>query len=128
MYSPQRATQVISAIGLRSAFSVTIDMMKQMMGLEGVHAAKFDFCQLGMKTTNATGQTQTAKKRTTLLTNSAYLAKVLRQPHDQILHGLLEAECGELLQLHKEDSFENCFDFALQEFVLLLAKFWPTLG
>ena len=24
--------------------------------------------------------------------------------------------------------FENCFDFALQEFVLLLAKFWPTLG
>ena len=54
-------------------------MMKQMMGLEGVHTARFDFCPLGMETASAGGERQAAKKRTTVMTNSLNLAEVLRQ-------------------------------------------------
>ena len=53
-------------------------MIKQMIGLEGVHTAKFDSCQIGMETTDAAGHTQAAKKRTTVMTNSANLTIVLR--------------------------------------------------
>ena len=69
-----------------SASSWTTAMMKQMMGLEDVHAAKFDFCQLGMKTTDAAGRTQAAKKRTTVMTNSGNLAEVLKQAQRNGLH------------------------------------------
>ena len=56
------------------------------MSFEGVHTAKFDFCQLGMTTTDEDGETQAAKKRTTVLTNSANLAEVLRQAQRNGLH------------------------------------------
>ena len=62
-----------------SASSWTTAVMRHMMSFEGMHTAKFDFCQLGMTTTDAAGQTQSAKKRTTVRTNSANLVEVLRQ-------------------------------------------------
>ena len=62
-----------------SASSWAIAMTKHVMQLEGVHTALFDFCQLGMETVNAAGEKQAAKKRITVMTNSANLAEVLRQ-------------------------------------------------
>ena len=56
------------------------------MSLEGVHTAKFDFCQLGMITKDADGAMQAAKKPTTVMTNSANLAEVLRQAQCDGLH------------------------------------------
>ena len=52
----------------------------------GVHTAKLDFCQLGMITTDAAGQTQAAKKRTIVMTNSANKAEVLGQAQRKGLH------------------------------------------
>ena len=66
-----------------SASSWGTDMMKHMMSLEGVHTAKFDFCQLGMTTKDEDGRTQAAKKPTAVMTNSANLAEVLRQAQCQ---------------------------------------------
>ena len=54
-------------------------MMKQMMGLEGVQTARFDFCQLGMQTVDTAGEKQAVKKRITVMTNSLNLAEVPRQ-------------------------------------------------
>ena len=62
-----------------SASSWAIAMTKHVMQVEGVHTALFDFCQLGMETVNAAGEKQAAKKRITVMTNSANLAEVLRQ-------------------------------------------------
>ena len=62
-----------------SASSWAIAMTKHVMQLEGVHTALFDFCHLGMETVNAAGEKQAAKKRITVMTNSANLAEVLRQ-------------------------------------------------
>ena len=61
-------------------------MMKQMMGLEGVHTARFCFCNFGMETVDDTGEQQAAKKRTTVITNSLNLAEVLRQAQRKGLH------------------------------------------
>ena len=56
-----------------SASSWAIAMTKHVMQLEGVHTARFEFCQLGMETVDAAGEKQAAKKRTTVMTNSANL-------------------------------------------------------
>ena len=56
-----------------SAFSWAAALLKHVMRLEGVHTARFDFCQLGMETVDAAGEKQAAKKRTTVMTNSANL-------------------------------------------------------
>ena len=69
-----------------SASSWTTTMMQQMMNLEGVYVSKFDFCQLGMETNGEDGSIMLAKKRTTVLTNSANLAEVLRRAQCQGLH------------------------------------------
>ena len=69
-----------------SASSWTTTMMQQMMNLEGVYVSKFDFCQLGMETKGEDGSIMLAKKRTTVLTNSANLAEVLRRAQCQGLH------------------------------------------
>ena len=50
-----------------------------MLGLAGVHTAKFDFCELGMKTKGPDGTIAPAWKRTTVMTNSPNIAEVLRQ-------------------------------------------------
>ena len=78
-----------------SASSWTTTMMQQMMNLEGVYVSKFDFCQLGMETkgeapvipcNDMRRPSVPAKKRTTVLTNSANLAEVLRRAQCQGLH------------------------------------------
>ena len=56
-----------------SASSCGTAMIKHVMKLEGVHTARFDFCQVGMETVNAAGEKQATKKRTTVMTNSANL-------------------------------------------------------
>ena len=55
------------------------EMIREVAALSGVHIAKFDFCQLGMKTTTMDGKTAPAKKRTTVMTNSCHVARVLQQ-------------------------------------------------
>ena len=61
-----------------SASSWSTSMMQQVMNLEGVYASRFDFCQLGMETKGEDGAPTPAKKRSTVLTNSAKLAEVLK--------------------------------------------------
>ena len=54
-----------------TATSWSTEMMQQMLSLQGVLTAKFDFCTLGMKTTDRRGEPVAAKKRTTVMTNSS---------------------------------------------------------
>ena len=54
-------------------------MMQEMLGKEGVFLSKFDFCQLGMEAPSADGGRASAKKRTSVMTNSRHLAEILRQ-------------------------------------------------
>ena len=54
-------------------------MVRQILNLQGIMTAKFDFCQLGMKTRDAQGAPAAAKKRTTIMTNSPNIGEVLRQ-------------------------------------------------
>ena len=61
-------------------------MLKHVMRLEGVHTARFDCWQLGMETIDAAWEKQAAKKRTTVMTNSANLAEVLTQAQRKGLH------------------------------------------
>ena len=61
------------------ASSWSTNMMRDMLGLAGVHTAKFDFCELGMETKGPDGTTAPARKRTTVMTNSPNIAEVLRQ-------------------------------------------------
>ena len=53
-------------------------MMTEMLAREGVYLAKFDFCQFGMKVSSARGKRTSAKKRTSVMTNSKHLAETLR--------------------------------------------------
>ena len=53
-------------------------MTQEVLNLEGICAAKFDFCQLGMTTNGSDGRPAAAKKRTTAMTNSLSIAEVLR--------------------------------------------------
>ena len=46
--------------------------------LEGVHVVKFDFCMLGMRTMDRHGNPSSARKMTTVMTNSPAVAKLLR--------------------------------------------------
>ena len=69
-----------------SASSWSTAMLQQMADLEGMYAARFDFCQLGMETKGAAGGSAPAKKRTTVRTNSPNLAEVLRRAQRQGLH------------------------------------------
>ena len=62
-----------------SASSWSTKMMQQMLNLEGITTAKFDFCQLGMETMGRSGEAMAAKKRTTVMTNSPNVSEVLRQ-------------------------------------------------
>ena len=77
-----------------SAASWSTKMMQQMLNLEGITTAKFDFCQLGMETMGRSGEAMAAKKRTTVMTNSPNVSEVLRQAqcegkhtHEQLVGG-----------------------------------------
>ena len=61
-------------------------MMRDMLGLAGIHTAKFDFCELGMETQGPDGAAIPARKRTTVMTNSSNIAEVLRQAHCSGFH------------------------------------------
>ena len=54
-------------------------MVRQMLNLQGIMTAKFDFCKLGMETKDAQGVPAAAKKRATIMTNSPIIDEVLRQ-------------------------------------------------
>ena len=61
-------------------------MMASMLKLAGVELVNFDFCVLGMKTTDAQGQPAVARKRTKILTNSRHVANALRACECQGVH------------------------------------------
>ena len=54
-------------------------MVQSVAALAGVHKATFDFCKLGMETVDRDGKKAAAKKRTTIMTNSQHIARVLRE-------------------------------------------------
>ena len=76
------------------ASSWSTGMMKDMLGLAGVHTAKFDFCELGMTTKGHNGNAAPAKKRTTVMTNSPNIAEVLRQAQCSGLHRHVQLDGG----------------------------------
>ena len=53
--------------------------MQQMKALDGVRVVKFDFCMLGMKTTDDNGKEAAARKRTKVMTNSNSVAVLLQE-------------------------------------------------
>ena len=68
-----------------------------MRQLEGVHVVKFDFCMLGMLTSDRAGNPGAAKNRTTVMTNSPALALLLREAQCRSEHQhvpLLEGKAG----------------------------------
>ena len=73
-------------------------MMRSMMQLEGVQTVNFDFCGMGMKTTDEQGVPVPAKKRTKILTNSGHIAAAChryqcdgRHSHQQLEGGKARA-------------------------------------
>ncbi len=61
-----------------SASSWDSEIIQSLAGVNGVHKTKFDFCMLGMTTTDKHGKRVPAKKRTAVLTNSDAIATLLR--------------------------------------------------
>ena len=69
-------------------------MMTEMFAREGVYLAKFDFCELGMEVSSGRGKKASAKKRTSVITNSKHFAETLRlaqrdgsHRHEQLVNG-----------------------------------------
>ena len=69
-------------------------MMTEMLAREGVYLAKFDFCKLGMEVSSGRGKKASAKKRTSVMTNSKHLAETLMlaqrdgsHRHEQLVNG-----------------------------------------
>ena len=73
-------------------------MMQEMLGKEGVFLSKFDFCQLGMVVRSANGERASAKKRTSVMTNSKQLAEILRQAQCDGSHRHEQLEGGKAKQ------------------------------
>ncbi len=72
-------------------------MMNQVANMNGVMKVNFDFCAMDMKTKDVSGEMKPAKKRTTVLTNSAAIATLLREAQCTGLHEhvpLLEGRAG----------------------------------
>jgi hypothetical protein len=71
-------------------------MMTAMARLPGVEMINFDFCVLGMTTTDKRGSEVPAKKRTKVMTNSRHVAAALRccQCPGLHRHEHLESESG----------------------------------
>ena len=72
--------------------------MKFLAEQQGVYAAVFDFCMLGMETETDDGEKRAAKKRTKVLTNSVAVATLLREAqcdgqheHEHLLNGRASA-------------------------------------
>ena len=57
----------------------TLKCMHDMMAIDGVYSAKFDFCMLGMRTKDKDGNDAFAKKRTRIMTNSPAITELLRE-------------------------------------------------
>ena len=72
--------------------------MQEMLGKEGVFLSKFDFCQLGMVVRSADGKEASAKKRTSVMTNSKQLAEILRQAQCDGSHRHEQLEGGKAKQ------------------------------
>ena len=77
-----------------NATSWQLECLKDLARLEGVHTLDFDFCMLGMETTDKEGNRAPAKKRTNVLTNSSNIALLLRgaqcrndHRHQELLDG-----------------------------------------
>ena len=68
------------------AASWSMQAMQQMKLLEGVSATKFDFCMLGMKTTDSRGNTTAARKKTIVMTNSQAITLLLREAQCRAEH------------------------------------------
>ncbi len=60
-----------------SASSWDTQVIQTLADVDGVHHVKFDFCMLGMETTDNQGRAAPAKKRTGVLTNSYAVANLL---------------------------------------------------
>ena len=73
-------------------------MMQEMLGKEEVFLSKFDFCQLGMEVRSANGEKASAKKRTSVMTNSKQLAEILRQAQCDGSHRHEQLEGGKAKQ------------------------------
>ena len=61
-----------------SASSWDSEVIQLLSSVNGVHHVKFDFCMLGMTTTDRSGDEVPAKKRTGVLTNSNAVATLLQ--------------------------------------------------
>ena len=61
------------------ATSWSAEMVRQCANHDGVHRVLFDFCTVGMESTDKAGKTLPAKTRTAILTNSDAIATLLRQ-------------------------------------------------
>ena len=61
-----------------SASSWDTEVIQMLSEVNGVHHVKFDFCMLGMTTTDRNGHEVPAKKRTGVLTNSSAVASLLQ--------------------------------------------------
>ena len=68
------------------AFSWSTQVMQTLIALAGAYLVKFDFCMVGMETTDADGNAAPAKKRTAVVTNSSAIATVLREAQCHGLH------------------------------------------
>ena len=68
------------------ATSWDTELIKNVLRLEGVYMARFDFCQLGMLAEDDAGNEMPTKKRTGVMTNSKNLAEALRQAQCRGLH------------------------------------------
>ena len=80
------------------AASWSMKAMQEMKLLDGVQTVKFDFCMLGMRSTNDKGEDAAAQKRTQVMTNSNALAVLLTEAqcrgeheHAQLLGGRARA-------------------------------------
>ena len=80
-----------------TAASWCLQAVQQIRQMEGVHVVKFDFCMLGMLTSDRAGNPGAAKKRTTVMTNSPAVAMLLREAQCRSEHQhipLLEGRAG----------------------------------
>ena len=68
------------------AASWSMQAIQQMKSLEGVSATKFDFCMLGMKTTDSEGKPTAARKKTIVMTNSQAITLLLREAQCRAEH------------------------------------------
>ena len=100
-----------------TATSWSTEMMQQVLSMQGVLTAKFDFCTLGMKTTDRRGEPVAAKKRTTVMTNSSNIGEMLRraQCDGSHLHGQLIGGKAKACEVYPDPFVELICEGILKE-------------